>query len=199
MLATGGGNHIIAAPLRFGDTNAQEPVIHITAGTLEIASDLSGSAGLTKSGSGQLILSGINSYSGTTTVNAGTLKAGATNVVPGALVLQPGTSFDMSGYAQTLGSVSTTARGTPGDVTNTGAATTLGLNSASNFTFGGTVTGAISLVKSGTGTATVGDGTKLMYTGSTQIDQQRRRHPAGLGRHGQLRHRRPDVRFADRQ
>ncbi len=41
-----------------------------------ISAGLSGSAGLTKSGPGTLILTGSNNYSGTTTVSAGTLQFG---------------------------------------------------------------------------------------------------------------------------
>ena len=44
------------------------------AGTDTISSALEGSAGLTKAGAGTLILSGSNGYSGTTTVEAGTLE-----------------------------------------------------------------------------------------------------------------------------
>lgn len=39
-------------------------------------------AGFTKSGTGTLVLSGANIYNGTTTINAGTVKLGADNVLP---------------------------------------------------------------------------------------------------------------------
>ncbi len=45
--------------------------------TATIASELAGTSGLTKSGSGTLILTGSNSYSGGTTVSAGTLQVGS--------------------------------------------------------------------------------------------------------------------------
>jgi fibronectin-binding autotransporter adhesin len=53
------------------------PTITTTDSTLTtISSIISGSAGLTKAGNGDLTLSGTNNYTGTTTINAGTLIAG---------------------------------------------------------------------------------------------------------------------------
>src|SRR4029078_3661263 len=42
---------------------------------------VSGTGGLTKQGSGIFTLSGTNTYSGNTTINAGTLKLGASDVI----------------------------------------------------------------------------------------------------------------------
>jgi autotransporter-associated beta strand protein len=48
-----------------------------TAGTLTLSGDISGlSNGITKSGGGTLIMTGTNTYTGTTTINAGTLNLG---------------------------------------------------------------------------------------------------------------------------
>ncbi|MEN6450481.1 MAG: autotransporter-associated beta strand repeat-containing protein, partial [Thermoguttaceae bacterium] len=59
---------------------------------------LAGSAGLTKMGAGTLVLSGANSYTGTTTVTAGTLAYGANNVITLGDVFVNGGTLNMGGY-----------------------------------------------------------------------------------------------------
>jgi autotransporter-associated beta strand protein/YVTN family beta-propeller protein len=53
------------------------PTVTVNAGITSIGAVLAGSTGLTKSGTGKLVLWGANSYAGTTTVGAGTLGLGA--------------------------------------------------------------------------------------------------------------------------
>jgi autotransporter-associated beta strand protein len=69
ILSSGGANSIGATTLAFG---AAEGVVHAVS-NLAISSDITGSAGLTKAGPGQLRLAGNNSYSSGTHVNGGTL------------------------------------------------------------------------------------------------------------------------------
>ncbi len=68
----GAGEVVIDGGGAFVDTNGR---------TVEIATPLQGSGGLTKTGSGTLTLSGANAYQGGTTVNAGTLIVGGTNAL----------------------------------------------------------------------------------------------------------------------
>ena len=57
------------------------PAITTASGTATIASVVAGAAGLTKAGSGTLVLSGSNSFTGNVTVNAGTLKVAHSNAL----------------------------------------------------------------------------------------------------------------------
>jgi autotransporter-associated beta strand protein len=75
------------------DLSPAAPFIHVQAGTLTITSILDGTSGLVKTGSGDLLLSNINSYTGTTSLTAGSLTldgslASATlDIAPGAQLL----------------------------------------------------------------------------------------------------------------
>ncbi len=151
--------------------------ITTSAGNLTIGSVLSGANSLTKAGAGNLILSGANSYSGLTTISAGTLKLGATGggtntplgtIAAGTVVSATGAALDLNGYS--LGTAEgLTLNGTGvssgGALTNSSAsaATYTGaivLGSASsiiassgdiNLTTGG-ITGAFGLTLGGTST-----------------------------------------------
>lgn len=101
--------------------------------------DLGGAGGLTKSGAGTMTLSAINTYTGNTTVSAGTLEVG------GSGQLASGT------YA--------------GDISNAG---TLSINTTANQTLSGAITGAGSLIKGNTGTLTL-SGNSSTYTGTTTV------------------------------
>ncbi|ATM98006.1 type V secretion protein A [Yersinia frederiksenii] len=69
--------------------------------------DLTGTGGLTQNGPHTLTLSTASSYSGATTVNGGTLKAGADNVFSASSdhITQAGGTLDLDGYHQTLQSL----------------------------------------------------------------------------------------------
>jgi autotransporter-associated beta strand protein len=87
------------------------------AGTLGV----SGSAGLSKSGSGRLTISSPNSMTGPTVLSAGSILAGTVNALPsGALTISAGAALDISGFNQTLGALTNN-----GLLTNTGSLATL--------------------------------------------------------------------------
>jgi fibronectin-binding autotransporter adhesin len=62
------------------DLDGSTPTVTVNAGVGTISSPIAGSSGLTKAGNGNLILNGLNTYSGPTIVSAGTLQAGPVSV-----------------------------------------------------------------------------------------------------------------------
>ena len=63
--------------------------------------------GLNKSTAGTVILSGANTYTGTTAVSAGTLRLGAANRIAdtSAVTVASGATFDLNSFAETVGSI----------------------------------------------------------------------------------------------
>jgi len=89
-----GGNVILgAAVLTTGGNNS----------TTTFSGSISGTGDLTKAGTGEFTLSGINTYLGITTVSAGTLKAGVALNLTGGLSLATGSTFNCNNVTSTAG------------------------------------------------------------------------------------------------
>jgi autotransporter-associated beta strand protein len=125
---------------------------------------ISGTGGLTKVGTGIFTLSGANSYTGATMVNAGTLQAGAGNAFPSAtaVTVASGATLDVNNQSVIIGSLAGAGNVTLGR----GSLNTGGNNTGT--TFSGSISGTGSLVKNGTGTFVV-SGTNT-YSGATNIN-----------------------------
>ncbi|WP_198291200.1 autotransporter-associated beta strand repeat-containing protein [Ancylobacter sp. FA202] len=116
------------------------PVVNVDgAGTdATISSVLAGSDGLEKTGDGTLILSGVNSYTGDTTISAGTLQIASAGSLgagsyAGAISLASGTLLDYaSSAAQTLSGAISGAGGLT--VSGSGTLTLSGSNTYSGAT-----------------------------------------------------------------
>lgn len=81
------------------------PTISVTSGTARIGATVAGSGGLNKIGSSLLWLMGTNTYSGTTTIAAGTLRADeGVGLGSGALLLANGTLETGADFTRSLGS-----------------------------------------------------------------------------------------------
>ena len=100
----------------------------------EIDAVLDGNIGLTKTGSGTLVLGGANTYFGDTTVSEGTLELGRSNAVPvgvghGNVVIGADATLDVGGYSAMINGLS--GNGTADNsVACTNSVLTVGSNSA---------------------------------------------------------------------
>ena len=154
-----------------------------TTGNLTIDRAITGAFALTKTGNGTLSLTGTNTYTGTTTIQNGTLALdGAANrlAVAGAVVLGgTGTTGKLvlggtTTAGQTLTALTTTGLG--GSVVGGNASlSTLTLDIASSNTFDGTLGGAgtnennLALTKQGVGTLTLSNEANT-FTGQVLVD-----------------------------
>jgi len=156
---SGAGDIASSGTLTFNVNNAA------AAGTY--AGVISGTGQLVKGGAGLLTLSGANSYTGNTTISAGTLRAGSSLALGVTTYTVVSGTFDMAGYAADIGGVAGM-----GLITNSGGAATLTLGrSPVSRAFGGTIedgAGSISIVKIG-GAAQTLDGPSR-FTGSIAVN-----------------------------
>jgi autotransporter-associated beta strand protein len=133
--------------------------------TLALGGIVSGGSGLniTKQGSGKLILSGANTYSGATAITGGTLQLGASNVIPegsgkGDISVSGGASLDLNGHSETVNGLN---GGSGNFVDNTAASATSTLTVGSND-----VTSVFNGIIQNTGTDST---THLIKTGAGQL------------------------------
>ncbi len=170
---TRGGDSTLSVPVV---ALGAEGIFHI-AGTsqLTVTSSLSGTAGLTKSQTGTLLFNNPQYYTGTTTINAGTVRysSGVTNtqLFNTALTVNGGATLDLRGGAQYVAALASqgAAAGSTvvgGTITSATAATLVTSGGAS--VFGGQINGPIFFNKSNTaGTLTLTGANNS--TGSTLI------------------------------
>jgi autotransporter-associated beta strand protein len=124
---------------------------------------ISGSGSLRKISAGTLTLSGANTYNGETVINAGTLKAGAANVIAdgSAVTVASGATYDLNNFNDTAGSIAGA-----GSITLGSASLGAGGDNSDTL-FSGVISGSGGLTKLGTGTLTLSGSNS--YTGLTDI------------------------------
>ena len=141
-------------------------------GSFTLTNTVSNNIGINAIGSGTVILSGSNNYTGGTLVSSGLLQVGASNALGstnGNLTVNGG-ALDIAGYSITNNALAGT--GSNAVITNSGASATLTIGSSNGTgTYAGSIVagaGTISLVKAGTGTETLSGSNS--YTGGTTLN-----------------------------
>ncbi|RYF72587.1 MAG: autotransporter outer membrane beta-barrel domain-containing protein, partial [Comamonadaceae bacterium] len=146
-----------ANPITMTGTN--DPTFDTGANTATLTGGIIGAADLTKAGSGTLILGAANNtYSGSTTVAAGTLRAGAANAFSpaSAVTVASGATLDTGGFNQTVAGLA-----------NGGTVSLLGSATGSTLTVNGNYVGNNGLLKLGTALGgNASDSDRLVITGS---------------------------------
>lgn len=138
-------------------TGTTDPIVDTGAFSETLSGVISGGGALTKNGSGQLTLSGLNSYSGATTVAAGTLRAGIANAFSAASAhsVAAGATLDTGGFNQTVAALS-----------NSGTVSLLGASAGSELTVRGAYVGNNGTLRLGTVLASNGVSDKLVLDGA---------------------------------
>lgn len=145
-----------------GDIENYDKLVFDRSDALTYNGKISESGSLTKNGAGVLTLGGASTYSGSTSVSAGTLQAAAQDVFSrnSAYTVASGAILDLNGFDQSIKSLAGAGNVTLG----AGTLTTVG---SSSTTFSGVISGQGGLTKKGTGTLTVSGANS--YSGWTSV------------------------------
>ena len=105
----GSGSHEIAAPVVLASNS--DITVANPADTLTISGGISGSGMLSKEGNGTLAITGPNTYTGNTAIDAGRLRfqiaSGSTTIATGTVVtVAPGATLELAGPISALGDAS---------------------------------------------------------------------------------------------
>jgi autotransporter-associated beta strand protein len=156
-ITSSNGSHTIAVPLAAVSAGTQVTVTN-GADTLTISGPISGNTTLSKLGGGTLILSGTNTYTGATTIFAGTLQIGGDANIGSSLTLNNATFLSLSGGNVTLSKPLTFDLGGANPIPISG-----GVNGTANFAIA-VPTGSSATISSA---VTIASGSQLKLGGGT--------------------------------
>ncbi|MEZ0390377.1 MAG: beta strand repeat-containing protein, partial [Verrucomicrobium sp.] len=128
------------------------------------------SVAVTKTGAGTWVLTGANTYTGTTTISAGVLRLANANAVQNSTLtinVANGVTFGGGVLNFNVGGLAGSGALALTDVNATNVNLTVGANNAST-TFTGVISGAGNLIKTGTGTLTLN--ALSTFTGNIVVD-----------------------------
>ncbi|GGE80964.1 autotransporter domain-containing protein [Stappia taiwanensis] len=183
LTGTGDQDWVIAKGTVIGTTDSLQGDLELTGTAAQVvfsqsidgthAGNITGTGNLAKNGSGTVTLTGVNTHTGGTTVNAGTLRLGAADALSGggALTINGGT-LDLNDHAVTTSALS--GSGGTIDIGPGGSPSTTGLTIDQDIdtSYLGALTGGGMLTKSGSGTLTLaGDGS--VFSGTTHLVEGR--------------------------
>jgi outer membrane autotransporter protein len=146
-LAGGGALRLGSATLSTGGDNS----------STRFSGTIDGSGSLLKQGAGNFTLAGAATYAGLTQVAAGTLSAGAANVLSAlsAHSVAPGATLDLAGFSQTVGALA-----------NNGTVSLLGSAPGTTLTVRGAYTGGDGILRLGTVLGAAGPSDRLVLDGA---------------------------------
>jgi len=135
----------------------------VNSGSSTYSGVISGIGDFTKSGSGTVTLAGSNTYSGATTISGGVLQLDGSGQLADAtaVTVASGSTFDLNGVSDTVGSIAGA-----GGITLGGGTLTSGGNNSSTL-FSGLISESGGFVKAGAGNLTLSGANT--YSGSTTV------------------------------
>ncbi|KJS18712.1 MAG: hypothetical protein VR78_04105 [Hoeflea sp. BRH_c9] len=164
----------VANPININSNTTQLQVLVGTATQTGVISETAGPRPLEKIGAGTLVLAGANTYTGATTLTAGTLQTGASERIADAsdLIVNGGV-FDLQDLTETVANLSGT-----GGAINIDIFGSLTVTQTANQTFAGNFTGSSllfdnAIVKNGAGTLTLTGTNSMTGAGSVRINAGR--------------------------
>ncbi|MGN6538325.1 MAG: autotransporter-associated beta strand repeat-containing protein, partial [Mesorhizobium sp.] len=158
-----GNTDSMAGNLTFATGAGMRDVVFAQAASGTYSGTISGDGSFTKSNGGDLTLSGVQSYTGLTTLSGGAIRMGAANALAfsSGMQLIVGT-WDLNGFDQTIKGLT----GNAGTDIALGTAT-LTIDNAASKSFAGTVSGSGGLTKTGAGALQLLGASS--YSGATNV------------------------------